>query len=175
MQICVCVSMCSVVQSCLTLCDPMDCNPPGSSVHGIFHARIQDWVAIPFSRGFSQSRDWTRSPTLQVDSLPAQPQGKPKNTRVDNLSLLQHIFPTQESSWGLPHCRRILYQLSYLVSTFNNGLDNFLVNQINKSGWPLFKGERLKDARTFSSVQFSRSVVSSSLLPHESQHSRPIY
>ena len=39
-----------VSQSCSTLCDPMDCNPPGSSVHGIFYARILGWVAIPFSR-----------------------------------------------------------------------------------------------------------------------------
>ena len=40
-----------VAQSCLTLCDPMDCSPPGSSVHGILQARILEWVAIPFSRG----------------------------------------------------------------------------------------------------------------------------
>ena len=38
---------------CLTLCDPMDCSPPGSSVHGILQARILEWVAIPFSRGSS--------------------------------------------------------------------------------------------------------------------------
>ena len=41
------------------LCDPMDCSLPGSSVHGILQARIQEWVAIPFSRGSSQPRDWT--------------------------------------------------------------------------------------------------------------------
>ena len=54
-----------------------------------------------------------RSPTLQVDSLPAEPQGKPKNTGVGSLSLLQWIFPTQELNQGVLHCRRILYQLSY--------------------------------------------------------------
>ena len=54
-----------------------------------------------------------RSPTLQVDSLPAEPQGKPKNTGVDSLSLLQQIFLTQESNKGLLHCRRILYQVSH--------------------------------------------------------------
>jgi len=42
-----------VTQSCLTLCNPMDCSLPGSSVHGILQARILEWVAIPFSRGFS--------------------------------------------------------------------------------------------------------------------------
>ena len=41
-----------VTQSCLTLYSPMDCSPPGSSVHGIFQARILEWVAIPFSRGW---------------------------------------------------------------------------------------------------------------------------
>ena len=46
-------------------------------------------------------------------SLPAKPPGKLKNTGVGSLSLLQGIFPTQESNWGLLHCRRILYQLSY--------------------------------------------------------------
>ena len=53
-----------------------------------------------------------RSPTLQVDSLPAEPQGKPKNTGVGSLSVLQWIFPTRESNSGLLHRRRILYQLS---------------------------------------------------------------
>ena len=54
-----------------------------------------------------------RSPALHTDSLPAEPQGKPKNTGVRSLSLLQRIFLTQESNRGLLHCRRILYQLSY--------------------------------------------------------------
>ena len=47
-------------QSCLTLCDPMDCSLSGFSVHGIFQARILEWVAIPFSRGSSQPRDQTQ-------------------------------------------------------------------------------------------------------------------
>ena len=48
-----------VAQSCLTLCDPMDCSLPGSSFHGIFQARILKWVAISFSRISSWPRDWT--------------------------------------------------------------------------------------------------------------------
>ena len=47
-----------VTQSCPTLCDPVDCSPPGSSVHGILQARILEWV--PFSRGSSKPRDWTQ-------------------------------------------------------------------------------------------------------------------
>ena len=52
-------SMCSVTQSCPTLCDPMDCSPPGSSVHEIFQARILEWVAISSSGGSSRPRDQT--------------------------------------------------------------------------------------------------------------------
>ena len=54
-----------------------------------------------------------RSPALQVDSLPAEPKGKPKNARAGSLSLLQGIFLTQESNQGLLDCRWILYQLNY--------------------------------------------------------------
>ena len=42
---------------CLTLCDPTDCSPPGSSVHGILQARILEWVVMPSSKGSSQPRD----------------------------------------------------------------------------------------------------------------------
>ena len=98
-----------VTQSCLTLCDPMD-----YTVHGILQARTLEWVAVPFSKGSSQPRIKARSPALQVDSLPSEPPGKPKNTGMGSLSLLQRIFPTQELNGGLLHCRQILYQLSYL-------------------------------------------------------------
>ena len=50
----------NVAQSCLTLCDPMSCRPPGSPVHGILQARRLEWVAISFSRGTFWPRDWTR-------------------------------------------------------------------------------------------------------------------
>ena len=53
-----------VAQSCLTLCDPVDCSPPGSSVHGILQARILEWGAISFSRGSSQPRDQTQVPRI---------------------------------------------------------------------------------------------------------------
>ena len=88
-----------LAQLCPTLCDPMD-----YTVRGILPARILEWVAIPFSRG-SQSRDQTQVSTLQADSLPAEPQEKPKNTGVGSLPLLQQIFPTQESNQSLLRCR----------------------------------------------------------------------
>ena len=49
-----------VSQSCPTLCNLMGCSPPGTSVHGILQARILEWVAIPFSGGSSQPRNWTQ-------------------------------------------------------------------------------------------------------------------
>ena len=109
-----CVCVCLVAQSCPTLCNPMLCSPPSSSVHGDSsgkntgvgcHALLQ--------RIFPNSGIKPRSPALQADSLPPAPPGKPKNTGVGGLSLLQGIFLTQESNWVLLHCRWILYLLSY--------------------------------------------------------------
>ena len=57
--ICAWVIFLSARCKCSTLCNPMDCNPPGSSVHRIFQARILDWVAVSFSDGSSRPRDWT--------------------------------------------------------------------------------------------------------------------
>ena len=58
-----------VAQLCLTLCDPMECSPPGSSTHGILQARILEWVATPFSRDIPNPVIEPRSPTLKVKSL----------------------------------------------------------------------------------------------------------
>ena len=82
---CVCIVKVKalVAQSCPTLCDPMDCGLPGSSVHGILQPRILEQVAVSFSREHSQPRNQARG-----------------------------IFPTQGSSPGLPHCRQVLYGLS---------------------------------------------------------------
>ena len=84
-----------VAQSCPTLCDPMDC-----IVHGILQARTLE--------PFPSPRDLPNpgielSPALQADSLPAELQGKPKNTAMGKLSLLQGIFPTQACVEGSPY------------------------------------------------------------------------
>ena len=86
----------------------MDC-----TVHGILQARILAWVAFPFSRGSSQPRDQTQVSLIAGRFFTRWATGKPKNTGVGSLSLLQQIFLTQELHWGLLHCRWILYQLSY--------------------------------------------------------------
>ena len=64
-----------VAQSCPTLFDPMDCSLPGSSVHGIFQAILLEWIAISFSRGFSQPRDRTQVSCI-VDALLSELPGK---------------------------------------------------------------------------------------------------
>ena len=58
-----------VAQLCLTLCDPMDCIPPGFTVLVILQARIPEWLAVSFFRVSSQTGDQTQSPALQVDSF----------------------------------------------------------------------------------------------------------
>ena len=70
---CTCMPVCSVAKLCLTLCDPVDCSPPGSSVHGILQARILEWVAISFSRNLPNFclLHW------QAGSLPLSHQGSP--------------------------------------------------------------------------------------------------
>ena len=77
-------SLCAhlVAQSCPTLCDPLDCSLPGSSVHGIFQGRILEWVAISSSRGSSQPRDWTCFSCVSCIAgrfFIAEPSRKPNN------------------------------------------------------------------------------------------------
>ena len=81
-QECVCAKS---LQLCPTLCDPMDCNPPGSSVHGILQARLLEWVAMPFSRESSRPRDRTHvscGSCIAGAFFTAEPLGKPGNKRV---------------------------------------------------------------------------------------------
>ena len=84
-------------------------------------SRPEYWSGQPFPSPGDLPNPGTepRSPALQTDSLPAEPQGKPKNAGVGSLSLLQEIFPTQGVNPGLLHCRQILYQLSYQGSITN--------------------------------------------------------
>ena len=95
-------------QSCPTLCDPMD-----YTTFGILQARVLEWVAFPSPGDLPNPGIKPRSPTLQEDSLPTESQGKPMNTGMASLSLLQQVFLTQGLNQGLLHCRRIVYQLSY--------------------------------------------------------------
>ena len=108
-----CAVLCLVAQLYPTLCDPMGCSPPVSSVHGVSPGKNTSGLLCPPPGEHPTPGTKPRSPTLQADSLLSEPPGKPKNTRVGSLSLLQGIFLTQESNQGLLHCRWILYRLSY--------------------------------------------------------------
>jgi len=81
-----------VAQSRSTLCDPID-----YTVCGILQARILEWVAFAFSRGSSQPRDQTQVSRI-AESLPSEPPGKPKNTGVGSLALLQRILGRQSKT-----------------------------------------------------------------------------
>ena len=102
-------ALCLVTQLCLTFLRPQGLYTPWNSSGqnpgvGSF-SLLQDYLPNP---GIELG-----SPTLQEDSLPAEPQGEAKNTGVGSLSLLQPIFPTQELNRGLIYCRQILYRLSH--------------------------------------------------------------
>ena len=86
-----------VAPSYPTLCDPMDYR-----VHGILQAKMLEWVDFLSPGDLPNPGIEPRSPALQVDSSPAEPPEKPKNTGVSSLSLLQWIFPTQGLKWGSP-------------------------------------------------------------------------
>ena len=77
MCVCVCVCVCVCAQLHLTLCNPMDCHLPGSSVHGILQARILELVATPFYRESSETRDQLASPALVGRFFTTKPPGKP--------------------------------------------------------------------------------------------------
>ena len=89
------------LQSCRTLCNPIDCSPPDSSVHGILQARIQESIAIPFFRGSSPLRDQTlcllHLPQWQLGSLPLAPPGK--QMLILFLFALRFFFFLIDSLW----------------------------------------------------------------------------
>ena len=114
-----------IAQSCLTLCNPMDCCPPGSSVHGNLQARILEWVSISFSGDlpdpgikpgslvladgffYCLSHQGSRDYLIFKDII------RRKNTGVGSHFFLQRIFLTQMSNPGLLHCRQILCRLCH--------------------------------------------------------------
>ena len=103
--------MCLVTQSCLTLCDPIDYSPPGSTVHGDSPGKNTEVSCHALLQGIFPTQ--ASKPGLpQAGRLQSEPPGKPKNTGMSSLSLLKEIFPNE----GLLYCRQIHYQLSYQES-----------------------------------------------------------
>ena len=87
--------MCIHAQSCPVLCDPMDCSPPGSSVHGLLQARIPEWAAMPSSRGSSQPRDQTQVSCTGKWIFTTEPPGSPVAATVirNYRMLILNMFP----------------------------------------------------------------------------------
>ena len=98
-------------------------------------SRQEYWSGLPFPSPGDLPNPGIEpeSPALEADALTSEPPGKPKNTGVGSLFLLQWIFPTQESNWSLLHCRQILYQLSCQESPKIKHLDNILYLNLMKS------------------------------------------
>ena len=95
-------------QLCPTLCDPMECRPPGSSVHGILQARILEWVAMPSSRGSSnRGIELSLSCLLhwQAGSLPPAPPGKPitryRKGQIQNKMIRGTVIIEVVLVWGV--------------------------------------------------------------------------
>ena len=123
---CACVHANSL-QSCLTLCNPIDCSPPGPSVHGVLQPRTLEWVAISFSKrnyrkkgkSLSCVRFFATPWTVACQAPPSMGFSRQEyRNGVGCHFLLQGLFPTQGLSPGLPHCRWILYQLSHQGSHY---------------------------------------------------------
>ena len=149
---CFCAMLCSVTQSCPTL-----------QSMGILQARILEWVAMPCLslRDLPNPDIKPKSLTLQAYSLLSEPPGKPMNTGVGSHALLQGIFPIQGSNPGLPHCRRILYQLSHQGSP--GGLRQQTFKAHSSRGWEVWdQGDsRVSGENPPSGLHPSSSCVSS--------------
>ena len=110
-----------VAQSCLTLCDPVDCSLPGFSVHGILQARILEWVAIPFSRGSSNPGIEPRSPAVAGRFFTTEPPGKPrKSTIPQSLCNSMDSSPPGSSVHGILQAR----MLEWVAIAFSRGSSN---------------------------------------------------
>ena len=105
----------------------MDCSPPDSSVYGDSSGKSTGVGCHALPRDLPNPEIEPRSPTLQADSLLSEPPRKPKNTGGASLSLLQGLFPMQESNWGFRNCRWILYKLSYKGSPWTYLWDHYFI------------------------------------------------
>ena len=131
-----CTPAWSVAELCLTLCDPMDCGLPGSSVCGISQARILEWVAALSFKGSSQTRAWTSISYIscisrQVFFLPLAPHGKPHQMQTSprptccDHRCMTHSSLKLEEYWGSPHVPSSAWLLSMLLLLTSQGLKSF--------------------------------------------------
>ena len=114
-----CKRGCSVTKSCQDSCNPLDYSLPGSSVHGIFQARILEWVAISFPMGSSQPRDQTHVSSIAGRFFTTEPPGRPflqpLNSAVEDNKFtedFQENFIYKNRQWYEFHCHSFLTLLS---------------------------------------------------------------
>ena len=100
-----------VAQSCLTLWHPMDCSPPGSSIHGILQARILGWVAIPFSRGSSQPMD--RTWVFCIAGIFNASNTSPSFVTTKNVSRHYQMFPYRRQGNSTNYCMIVYWPHSF--------------------------------------------------------------
>ena len=130
-----CVSVCKLPQSCLILCDPMECSPPGSSVHGISQSRLLEWVAMLSSRDLPNPGIEPTSPALQADdSLPLTSSGEPhtshhmererehfhRGEKEARRDLINKVLPWFFIDESLPEKKRCLFS-SYWALLLSQG------------------------------------------------------
>ena len=127
-HMCVCALS---LQSYLTLCDPMDYSPRGSSVHGILQARILEWVAISYSRGPSQPRDPTRvSCVSRIASgfFTTEPPGKPQHVTGSLNTVIRNRSPLLCSRTRKEFCNMFLCKITFVVALWFSACYNHVYN-----------------------------------------------
>ena len=149
--------VCEVAQSCPTLCDPVDCSSPGSSVHGILQARILEWVAIPSSRGSS----WRLLCLLhwQVGTLPLAPPGKPTTfltvtVTVKSLSRVRLFATPWTVAYQAPLCMGFSRQEYWSGLPFPSPRDLPATNSYQSQNKCLKKGKKC-----YSNIQNEKKIL----------------
>ena len=117
---------CLVSKSWLTFCNPVDCNLPGSSIHGISQARILEWVAISFFRGSSRSRDWTHIFSWAGGFFTTGPPGKPTAS-------------LQTSNLGLKNSVLVSYKWDIIIYSMLGSIDKKIACSLNDSLCPSWR------------------------------------
>ena len=108
-----------VVQSCSTLCDPMDCSLPGSSVHGIFQARVLEWVAVSFSRWSFQPMDRTRVSIIAGRCFTIWATTEDQCPESNIIQILLEVYPVYQTFPSLPSSSQMYPRLFIGIFCFH--------------------------------------------------------